>query len=234
LSPQTLYRGLYVRIANKLEVDPSYVSRVARGERQSKEVERALRSEISHINRKLGRSHLSTASTPKASGKRLHSIVKQNRARIQKQWLQYCEADPNLRRVRLSSQRRESPVKALLGEVLRVMQLSLKEMPSAAMKAAARHGSARRKQGYSVTALLEEYNLVRRSIFGLAQDFTEVVRTDLLVHDLSQIGEALDLQMQTALKAFSAQAIEAGAVRFNSVRAGRGKEFVARLGALVV
>jgi len=37
-SPQTLYRGLYVRIARKLGVDASYVSRVARGDRRSSEV----------------------------------------------------------------------------------------------------------------------------------------------------------------------------------------------------
>ncbi len=53
LSPQTLYRGLYVRIAGKLGVDPSYVSRVARGERRSEEVEKALGQEIEQITKKL-------------------------------------------------------------------------------------------------------------------------------------------------------------------------------------
>jgi hypothetical protein len=206
LSPQTLYRGLYVRIANKLQVDPSYVSRVARGERQSTAVEQALRSEISQINRKLGQGSLSAAASAKAPAKLFHSIVKHNRDRLRKNWLRYCEMDHNLKRVKLSSQLRLSPVKSILDEVLRVMQLSLKEMPYAGMRAAARHGSARRRQGYSVTALLEEYNLVRRSIFELARNSAEQVRTDLLIHDLSQIGEALDLQMQTALKAFSAEA----------------------------
>lgn len=41
--------GLYSRIARQLNVDRSYVSRVARGERHSEEIERALSSEFSRI-----------------------------------------------------------------------------------------------------------------------------------------------------------------------------------------
>jgi hypothetical protein len=42
-------RGLYGRIARQLGVDPSYVSRVARGERQSESVNSALRRELAKI-----------------------------------------------------------------------------------------------------------------------------------------------------------------------------------------
>jgi hypothetical protein len=42
----SLCRGLYNRVAQKLGCDPSYVSRVARGERTSKAVSEALRAEI--------------------------------------------------------------------------------------------------------------------------------------------------------------------------------------------
>ncbi len=41
--------GLYSRVARQLKVDRSYVSRVARGERHSEEVERALSSEFNRI-----------------------------------------------------------------------------------------------------------------------------------------------------------------------------------------
>jgi transcriptional regulator with XRE-family HTH domain len=46
-----LYRGLYSRVAKKLGVDRSYVSRVARGERASKEIEEALQQELKRIER---------------------------------------------------------------------------------------------------------------------------------------------------------------------------------------
>ena len=45
----SLIRGLYARVASRLEIHPSYVSRVARRERRSKAVEDALRAELMNI-----------------------------------------------------------------------------------------------------------------------------------------------------------------------------------------
>lgn len=45
----SLIRGLYGRVAKQLKVDPSYVSRVARGERQSEEIELSLERELRRI-----------------------------------------------------------------------------------------------------------------------------------------------------------------------------------------
>ncbi len=42
----SLCRGIYNRVAHKVGCDPSYVSRVARGERTSEAVSEALRAEI--------------------------------------------------------------------------------------------------------------------------------------------------------------------------------------------
>jgi hypothetical protein len=45
----SLVRGLYSRVARWLRLDPSYVSRVARGERESKLVEDGLERELRKI-----------------------------------------------------------------------------------------------------------------------------------------------------------------------------------------
>src|SRR5579862_9067918 len=45
----SLIRGLYGRVARQLKVDPSYVSRVARGERQSEVIEASLERELKRI-----------------------------------------------------------------------------------------------------------------------------------------------------------------------------------------
>jgi len=42
-------RGLYRRVADRLGVDPSYVSRVARGERKSPKIEASLNREVSRL-----------------------------------------------------------------------------------------------------------------------------------------------------------------------------------------
>jgi len=45
----SLLRGLYGRVARKLKVDPSYVSRVARSERHSEKIEAELRRQLGEI-----------------------------------------------------------------------------------------------------------------------------------------------------------------------------------------
>ena len=47
--PHTLYRGVYRRVAAQIGVDPSYVSRVARGERISLEIQNSLAAELDRI-----------------------------------------------------------------------------------------------------------------------------------------------------------------------------------------
>ena len=51
LNRLSLYRGIYSRVARQLGIDPSYVSRVARGEHQSAKVEAALLKEIRRIEK---------------------------------------------------------------------------------------------------------------------------------------------------------------------------------------
>ena len=46
-----LYRGVYSRVARRVGVDPSYVSRVARGERVSSKVEKALLTELHRVEK---------------------------------------------------------------------------------------------------------------------------------------------------------------------------------------
>jgi transcriptional regulator with XRE-family HTH domain len=59
----SIFRGLYQRVAVKLGVDPSYVSRVARGERKSAAVLAALQEEMDLI-----RQHLNRLDGPLADG----------------------------------------------------------------------------------------------------------------------------------------------------------------------
>ncbi len=53
----SLIRGLYGRVARQLKVDPSYVSRVARGERQSDVIEASLERELKRIMAMVGTNH---------------------------------------------------------------------------------------------------------------------------------------------------------------------------------
>jgi len=48
------FRGILVRVANRLGVHPSFVSRVARGKRKSELIEAGLRTEIHKILDSIG------------------------------------------------------------------------------------------------------------------------------------------------------------------------------------
>ena len=51
----SLMRGLYSRVARKLKIDPSYVSRVARGERTSLAISQALHAELRRVSQMAAR-----------------------------------------------------------------------------------------------------------------------------------------------------------------------------------
>ena len=70
----SLIRGLYGRVARHLKVDPSYVSRVARGERRSDVIEASLERELRRIMTLVGTNHngagRSHAKRSRAKGKK--------------------------------------------------------------------------------------------------------------------------------------------------------------------
>lgn len=53
----SLFRGLYARVAHDLGVDPSYVSRIARGQRKSKVTQKALEREFNKAVAFINRQH---------------------------------------------------------------------------------------------------------------------------------------------------------------------------------
>jgi len=52
LDTYILQRGLFARVARKLGIDPSYVSRVANGKRNDERISRAIEAELKTTHRK--------------------------------------------------------------------------------------------------------------------------------------------------------------------------------------
>jgi hypothetical protein len=52
LRAYTVQRGLFARIARSLAIDPSYVSRVARGKRKSSRITQAIAAELKRMHDK--------------------------------------------------------------------------------------------------------------------------------------------------------------------------------------
>lgn len=60
-------RGMYRRIARRLHVDTSYVSRVARGDRKSEKIENALRDELNRIIQRLNKKRFESSQNSNTS-----------------------------------------------------------------------------------------------------------------------------------------------------------------------
>jgi len=206
--PQMLYRGLYGRIAKKLGLDASYVSRVARGERYSKEVETALREEIDAISNNLRSARMAVrdGNAARSKGKRLKNFINKNVNSIRLDFLAHSQSDPGLRNLLIPPRKRGAPISALLGECTKLMVFTPKQMRTTPFKAAAEHGRMRRDSGFGAIDLVEEYNLIRRCIFSLAEKHFSEMDTRMLLHDIAQMDEVLDLQLQNALKVFLSKA----------------------------
>jgi hypothetical protein len=128
--------------------------------------------------------------------------VKRDRGWIRSEWLRHCRADPLLRSFPLSAQKRVSPILPLVEEAMKRSGLTPRALMTTSSRAADAHGRLRRKQGYSVTALVEEYNLVRRCISRVAEKHLDQMDSHLLLHDPSQVGAAIDRQVHGALDNF--------------------------------
>jgi hypothetical protein len=68
----SVFRGIYKRVADQLQVDPSYVSRVARGERNAPHISDALRKEIARVLGKAGL-HNGDLNGNRKDGHRIHN-----------------------------------------------------------------------------------------------------------------------------------------------------------------
>jgi len=200
--PQVLYRGIYGRVARKLGVDASYVSRVARGERYSRKIETALREELDQITNSLQ----GAGSIPReevrtrSKGKRLKNFIQKHSASLKREFMAHSDGDPELRSVQITRAERGEPVPELLAECVKLMVYTPKQMRTMPTRAATHHGRLRQRSGFKARDVLEEYNLLRRCIFELAEQHFVDMDTHLLFHDISQVSEVLDLQMQNALK----------------------------------
>jgi transcriptional regulator with XRE-family HTH domain len=204
--PPNQYRGLYGRVAEKLGVDASYVSRIARGQRHSVEVEAALREEVAKITRSL----LSEVGAKQPSpagrkGKRLRTFVLRDDDRTRQEFLSHSQNDSGLRSVQIGQKERIAPITPLIAECLKLMVFTPKQMRTKSTKAALQHGRSRQEAGFTPVDLVEEYNLIRRCIFGVAERHLSEMDTHMLFHDLSQMNEVLDLQLQNALTTFLSQ-----------------------------
>ena len=134
--------------------------------------------------------------------RRVSAILRDSVEDVVRRWLVLVNADSEVTRIPLSEKERTDHVAGMLFETVDLLQQHPDHVSEAALRAAADHGRARRRQGYSVPLLLKEGRLLRRAIAEVVQQNLLSVDISHLIGDLIQAGDAVDIQVKRSVEAF--------------------------------
>jgi hypothetical protein len=94
-------------------------------------------------------------------------------------------------------------MESVLAELIQRVRTGATELSPEATAAAARYGSARHQQGFSVAMLVSECNLLERVVSSALQDNLLRIEMSTLIRDMISIGEALNAYTEEAVRGFS-------------------------------
>jgi len=132
---------------------------------------------------------------------RLAEIIAMNRDAIIESWFQAAERDPDMKHVSMSRQERIDHLPEVLDELVQLEKFA-GETGAVAFAAAARHGSIRRRQGYTVSMLLEETRLLHAVIAEYTQKALLYVDVSYIIPDLIDVGDRLHRIQRASMETF--------------------------------
>jgi ActR/RegA family two-component response regulator len=135
--------------------------------------------------------------------KRVAMVLREHVERIQELWLSSIEQDDALSQLPLSRKQRLDFLGGSLEEVIRAAQFYSGEKAPNHKAAPGTQVSRRELDGYTPTALLAEYCILRRILAQIVQENLLAVNLSYLVPDLACVNENLDEQAQNALLTLS-------------------------------
>ena len=132
---------------------------------------------------------------------RLADLVRQHRDQLVKAWLAELGTDLDIAAIKLSESQRKDHLPALLDQVLAAGKGSPESRG-----AAAQHGQARAKQGYTIPMLLREARALHKVLGLFVQEHQSKIAVNHLVSDMTRIFESIDLLGEESAESFLAQA----------------------------
>jgi ActR/RegA family two-component response regulator len=131
--------------------------------------------------------------------KRVAMLLQENIARIEELWLAAVARNHALLELPLTQEQRVEYLHGILGEVIRAAQTYSGEGPDEHKISPGRHISRNHLKGYTATAMLAEFCLVRRVLAQVIQENLLAVNLSYVVPDLARVNESLDEQAEAAL-----------------------------------
>ena len=154
---------------------------------------------VTSVRNKLNspREHRPVQSQPMAN------FLGEHEADIQGRLLAAMKSHPRLGVMPLSDQQRTDHIPDFLKEVARCLDSApANDCMNGILAAGAKHGVARRKQGYSQEMLVDDIQLLDKSIYDAVQDNLLNVELSGLVPDLRQVSSAITNYLLESLHAF--------------------------------
>jgi CheY-like chemotaxis protein len=116
-------------------------------------------------------------------------------------WMKLAEHDEELTCVALNSEDRVGQLPNLLADLITRLLNPLNAKGNISI-AAVEHGALRRKQGYTPAMLVQEYRLLRISIFKTLQNNLRRVNFSPVPLDVIRIADEVDSQLKQAMLSF--------------------------------
>lgn len=135
---------------------------------------------------------------------RLADLVRQHRDQLVKAWLAEVGTDLNIAAIKLSEAQRKDHLPALLDQAL--TESKGRDARVESRGAAAQHGQARAKQGYTIPMLLREARALHKVLGLFVEEHQFEIAVNHLVSDMTRIYESIDLLAEESAQSFLEQA----------------------------
>jgi len=132
--------------------------------------------------------------------KPLPAVILENRESIVQSWLATVKKDLEISRIAINDSDRVNAVPEMLDVAVRLAYGT--KISSEQIKAAARHGRTRWRQGYTVPLLIREARLLQKSIAECIQANLLSIEISHLISNLIGVLEAIDILLEESAREF--------------------------------
>lgn len=120
-------------------------------------------------------------------------------------WYDEVMQEPELAAIPLTKTERMDHVPDLLADLIQRLRHRSGKLSSAAMESARKHGRIRYQQGYTIPQVLFETRVLQKVISLIIQENLLSIQLSTLVHDILEIGQSLQEEVEISIRAHQAQ-----------------------------
>ncbi len=143
--------------------------------------------------------------------RRVSDVLRENTTCICQSWLEEVNRNPDLSRVQLTPEERAGYMPELVQGLIERVEREPKGTSQTAVTAAAKHGRARCRQGYTIVQMVLESRLLQHAVTSTVQANLLGLEMSNLICDLVEVGEALASLLEISVRAYQADFEESAA-----------------------